>query len=439
MPSAGESPLDQAYAHHFAGEADEALRLAIAVFEASGEELGAVALIGQSLVAGGRSDVASEALTRLVDAYTRRGDMGGATVAACLAVEAGEKGDPLRVAIAKAFAKGSKRATADAHVAPPPLPKAATVDAKLKKTKGDALLDRAEEALRSWLKTDDPVAADSKVPILPLSSALASTTLARLLEAATILDVDNGGAIIEQGTEGKAAFLVVRGMTEAVRAIGEEEVRLAALGPGALFGEMALVSDAPRAASVRALDATRLLRFPRDTLEKLAARDASLGKELGKFCQARMVANLVRHSSILAAVAPAERQALMSRFETRTFEKGERLVTHDEETEGLFLIASGTVAVLGHDEDGDQIHITDLGPGDVVGEISLVLRRPATADVTAVHHTVALELSRDQFQEAIREHPSLLTELYDLATTREDETKSVVAQEALDVEDIVLL
>ncbi len=432
------TPLDRAYAHHIAGEADDALRLAIVTLDKTGD-LGAVTLLAEILSSKDRKDVAVKALKRLVDAYTRRGDMGGATVAVCLAVDAGEKGDPLRATIAKAFAKGSKRASPEASPAPPPLPQELEVDAALAKLKGDALLSRADEALSAWLKTDDPVPADTKVPLLPLSSALASSTLARLLEAASVCDAAEGEAIIEQGTEGKAAFLLVRGMTEAVRIVGDDEVRLAALGPGALFGEMALVSDAPRAASVRALEATRLLRFPRDTLEKLAERDANLGKELGGFCQARMVANLVRHSRILASVDPADRQALMDRFETRTFTTGDRLVTQGEETGGLFLIASGTVTVSSRDAEGDRIQIVDLGPGDVVGEISLVLRRPATADVTAAHHTVALELSREKFQEAIKEYPSLLSELYDLATTRDDETKSVVAQEALDVEDIVLL
>jgi hypothetical protein len=50
-----------------------------------------------------------------------------------------------------------------------------------------------------------------------------------------------------------------------------------------------------------------------------------------------------------------------------------------------------------------------------------------------------MELKHEQFQEAIREHPSLLGELYDLATKREEEMRSVVAQEALDVEEVVLL
>ena len=104
------------------------------------------------------------------------------------------------------------------------------------------------------------------------------------------------------------------------------------------------------------------------------------------------------------------------------------------------LVASGGVRVTTHDPaGGEDIVVADLGPGDVVGEISIVLRRPATATVSTAFPTIALELSRERFQEAIRRHPAVLTELYALATARQDELHSVVAQEALDVEDVVLL
>ena len=129
----------------------------------------------------------------------------------------------------------------------------------------------------------------------------------------------------------------------------------------------------------------------------------------------------------------------MDLFGTRTFERGEVLLSEGDEAAGLFLIASGGVSVTGQDSDGDSIVLAELGPGDVVGEISLVLRRPATATVVATHTTIALELTRDRFQAAIRKHPTLLTELYDVAVKREEETRSVVAQEALDVSDVVLI
>jgi CRP-like cAMP-binding protein len=118
---------------------------------------------------------------------------------------------------------------------------------------------------------------------------------------------------------------------------------------------------------------------------------------------------------------------------------GAVLVRHGEQAGKLFLIASGGVEVRGTDIEGDRVVLAQLGPGDVVGEISLVLRRPATADVVAVHTTVALELTHEQFEEAIHEHPGLLQQLYELAVKRDDETRSVVAQPAVDVSDTVLL
>jgi cAMP-dependent protein kinase regulator len=202
---------------------------------------------------------------------------------------------------------------------------------------------------------------------------------------------------------------------------------------------MALVSDAPRAASVVAEDAVLLLAAPRDRLEKLAAHNRAIGEQLSEFCRARMVSNLVRHSDVLSAIEPAERPALMERFTARSFERGQSLVTRGRETDGLFLIASGGVRVIGRDADGGELEIAMLGPGDVVGEISLVLRQPATADVVATHPTVALELKRQQFQAAIKQHPQLLGELYELATKRVEELQSVVAQEAVDVEEMVLV
>ena len=202
---------------------------------------------------------------------------------------------------------------------------------------------------------------------------------------------------------------------------------------------MALVSAAPRAAAVVAVEPATLLVISREALEKAAKKNNVIGEQLSAFCRSRMLANLMRHSPILGAVAPAERQALLGRFKAEHYDEDEILVAEGDEAQGLFLIASGTVEVLGVDSDGDQIRIAELGPGDVVGEISLVLRRPANATVRVVHPTVAMQLTYDEFQGAIREHPTILSELYEMATKREEETRTVVAQEALDVEDIVLL
>ena len=421
---------------------ERALRVAIRLVESDPFQLPALALLVRLAIGGEREEAAAPAAEKLVDAFVRRGDLPAATAAAALADRAGGGGAALRKEIAKAFGHGSKR-LADVSAAPPPLPASPASDAELEALTGDALLDRAARALASFVDADDPV-PHGKVPLLPLFSQLAPAALERLLGSLTVRDFDAEGIAIEQGSEGREAFVVVRGTLRAERRapIGEDAgpTLLAVLGPGAIFGEMALVSSAPRAASVYAQEPTTLLVASRETLETLAGTEPAIGRELGSYCRSRMLANLVRTSALLRAIPASDREGMIALFDAKTFGEGEVLFEQGGEPEGLYLVASGGVRVTTSDPaGGEDIVVADLGPGDVVGEISIVLRRPATATVTAAFPTVALELSRDRFQDAIRKHPAVLTELYALATQRQDELHSVVAQEALDVEDVVLL
>lgn len=438
-PDHALSPLDEAHARRLKEDEEGALRIGVTLLEATLDDLGAALLIARVLVDNQRTTIAGEIAGRLVDGFIRRGDLPSAVVAAFVAVDAGEDVVPFHARIAQAFGKGSPR-IGDVSPTPPPLPKAATMNPIVAKLKGEALIARAEQALGKLLNSEDKVPADSKVPDLPLFGSLDPENLTRLLGSFGLTELAAGDEAVHQGDEGRQAFIVARGLLRVVRSTEEGvETTLAALGPGAIFGEMALVSDAPRAASVAALEPAQLLVVSRDDLEALAEDMPAIGTELGNFCRARMVANLLRHSMILKAVEPKWRDDLMSRFETRVFEGGDALVKRDQESDGLYLIASGRVQVQSPDADGDTLVLAELGPGDVVGEISLVLRRPATADVVAIHPTVAMHLGRAQFHMAIRQHPTLLNELYELATKREEETRSVVGQAAVDVGDIVLV
>ncbi len=435
MPARDESALDEAWSDWIAGRAEPAMQRCVGILEGDAAKLGAVGLLAQACIEQKRAKLAARVAERLADAYVRRGDLPRAVAAAKLAKRAGANDAPLLRSIAAAFGAGSKRAR-DVAPAPPPLP-VRTVE-RVAAT-GAPLLARVEAVLEKYLASEDDVPKDAPVPKLPLFGALSAPSLEQLLGVWELRQLGASQPAIEEGAEGRDAFVVVRGTLRAERRRHDETVVLAVLGPGALFGEMALVSDAPRAASVIAEEPVQLLAASRDALEELAKKTPKIGEQLSEFCRARMVSNLMRHSPLLRAVAPEERNELMERLESRSFKPGDKLVAHGEETAGLYLIASGTVRIVGRDADGDELQVATLGPGDVVGEISLVLRRPATADVVATHRTVALELTREQFQGAIKEHPTLLSELYELATKREEEMRTVVAQEPLDVEEMVLL
>jgi CRP-like cAMP-binding protein len=436
----GISDLDRAHALRLRGEFDESLRMAASIATAVPDDLGAVALVARLLLDRDRDAIAAEVASRLVDGWIRRGDLPGAWLASQLLLEAGGSRQDALKSVAQAFGKGSPRVSKVLHAKPPALPASEGVAPHFAKLEGDALLDAAEKCAARFLKTPDPVPAEAPVPELPLFGALEPPALLKLLGRLELRELAAGQYLLRQGEEGREAFVLARGVVNIVREDGAGgHVLLAALGPGALFGEMALVSGAPRAASAVAVEPVQVLSMARAGLEQLAREDAAIGRELGAFCYGRMIANLIRHSAILSAIDPNERQGLMARFHNRQFAPGEILMRQGEEPSCLFLIASGGVKVCTADADGDAVLIAELGPGDVVGEISLVLRRPANADVVAAHSTVALALTREQFQEAIHEHPGLLQQLYDLAVQRDDQTRSVLGQKAVDVSDVVLV
>jgi len=437
-----ESPVDRALALSLADEKDTALRWAAAIVAADATMASGLLLTGRLLADLGRLEGAREALEVCV---ARAIDSGQLTiaVAACsdlrmLGADASKHFD----AIADAFSSGSSR-LGEGGGHPPKLPDVDDFHPLASVLTGPALLGKATEIVHvARRELEQALATRSEPPPIarqPLFSSIGRDGLRAMIEVFEVSTVPQGTVVIEEGTGGAEAYIVARGELEVKRTIENgEPLVLARLTGGALFGEMALLSRAPRAASVVACRPSILLVGRKDALDAVAEREPEVAVELASHCRRRMVQNLVRTSPILSAVRPEERPALVERFETRIYEKGDKLIAEGMSPTGLHLIASGEVAVI-RTEGNEPFVLATLGPGDIVGEVALVLRRSSSADVVAVHPTVTLHLATEKFMSLIREHPTILAELYDLAVKRDDETRSIVAQEATSADDYVLI
>jgi hypothetical protein len=98
----------------------------------------------------------------------------------------------------------------------------------------------------------------------------------------TLTHVERGHTAIREGDQGEYLFVIVEGRCE----VSREGSAIATLGPGAHFGEMALLNQRPRTATVTALERTRLLRLDRVSFHTLIGREPTIAsKFLWKFAQ----------------------------------------------------------------------------------------------------------------------------------------------------------
>lgn len=86
-----------------------------------------------------------------------------------------------------------------------------------------------------------------------------------------------GALIVQEGAAGDAAYMIVNGRCRAYRTVGDRQETLAVMGGGDVFGEMALLLDEPRAASVEAIDRVTVLVLDKATLAEGIGLDGWTG------------------------------------------------------------------------------------------------------------------------------------------------------------------
>jgi CRP-like cAMP-binding protein len=441
---AQSSPIDQALTYAEASMHEAALRSGAALLELDPRAAMRIFLCAWMLGELGEQEIAKRGLTVAVERAIDSGNLALSVAAACKLGEFGGDVATSLSAIAKAFAKGSPRLL-DKRGAPPNLPGVGAGFTPLPDSlSGQALLDEAKAIVEACLQTFETDRAESPPPKLPpqiLFSSLDEKGLYAMIEILNVRVVPRGCVLVEEGSAGDEAFFVARGELDVQKAKpGAAPIALARLGSGALFGEMALLSRAPRTATVVAAVPCVVLVAKKAALDGVVETTPRVGRVFAEFCRRRMLENLMRSNFVLRAASPAERPALVERFSIRTFEAGDKVVAQGSQPEGLHLIALGEVAVVHQDEkDGSATIVTRLGPGEVVGEVALILRRPAITDVVAHHPTVTLFLPRERLGELVKGHPKVFVELYELAVKRDEETSHMAAEEATETDDFVLV
>jgi small-conductance mechanosensitive channel/CRP-like cAMP-binding protein len=130
---------------------------------------------------------------------------------------------------------------------------------------------------------------DARVKLLEPFTGLDSKAVAELAKGSRLLTFSPGEAIVRQGEEGSELYGLERGSVEVtVRMGAQEKVRVATLGPGAIFGEAALLTGGKRTATIVAVTECELVAVSRKAFQNVIKANPELSERLTNLLASRM-------------------------------------------------------------------------------------------------------------------------------------------------------
>ncbi|XP_042302153.1 cGMP-dependent protein kinase 2-like isoform X2 [Sceloporus undulatus] len=207
-----------------------------------------------------------------------------------------------------------------------------------------------------------------------------------LVESFTPEECQSGAVVVAEGQEGQAMYIVAEGELQ----VTQKGRQLRTLMPGDVFGELAVLYNCRRTATVTALTPVQLWAIDRQAYRTIITENA-------KRKRAEVLAGL-RGVKPLQGLSDAALSQLLDSAEERTFAPSESIIQEGDEGRTFFYILRGQVEVT-RNVEGQEEHIRVLKAGDHFGELALIRNIRRTASCRAQEEVTCIAVSKEDFQE----------------------------------------
>ncbi|KAL1931213.1 hypothetical protein VTP01DRAFT_10350 [Rhizomucor pusillus] len=199
-----------------------------------------------------------------------------------------------------------------------------------------------------------------------------------------------GQTIIEQGGVGDYFYVVESGTFDCyISKGGEPPNKVTSYEAGGSFGELALMYNAPRAATIVATSDAVLWALDRVTFRTILMENTSRKR--------RMYESFLEEVPLLKSLESYERHKIADALESVYFEDGQAVVTQGDIGDRFYIIEAGQAAVYKTDLDGMRQEVNALGRGSYFGELALLNDTPRAATVVAQGRLKCATLGKKAF------------------------------------------
>ncbi|XP_077328549.1 cAMP-dependent protein kinase type II-beta regulatory subunit isoform X1 [Lithobates pipiens] len=229
-----------------------------------------------------------------------------------------------------------------------------------------------------------------------LFKSLDQEQMSQVLDAMFEKQVRCGDHIIDQGDDGDNFYVIDRGTYDIYVKIDGEEKCVGGYDNRGSFGELALMYNTPRAATIAATSAGTIWCLDRATFRRIIVKNNAKKR--------RMYENFIESLPFLKSLDVSERLKVVDVIDTKNYSDGEQIIAQGDGADSFFIVESGEVRITmkskskADSEDNEAVEIARYSRGQYFGELALVTNKPRAASAYAVGSVKCLAMDVQAFE-----------------------------------------
>jgi cAMP-dependent protein kinase regulator len=299
-------------------------------------------------------------------------------------------------------------------------------DAAAQRARAEALEDEMIASVEREVRVAEEV--NAKLSSNPLFSELDEKSFATLVMHARLVDLAAREVLFRQGDAGNALYVIAEGKVGVIDE-GPPRCGVARLGDGDFFGEIALLTDQPRTATIVGLEDTKLIAIDRDVVLELISAEPRFLTALLRFLRDRLAGKLMSTNPIFTTLSERDRAALRTRFRFLEVDAGAVLLEEGKMPDGLLLLLTGSAEVV-RQHKGSRVALGRIAGGDLSGEMALLSSKPSLWTVRAEKKCLVLELPAEAFLKIVRARPEAMAFVQQIVDQRTARAKAILSGSA---------
>lgn len=229
---------------------------------------------------------------------------------------------------------------------------------------------------------------------------LAETDLCVVVDSLEERILEAGTRVIEQGDDGDFCFVIEDGTLECFKKQDDgSEKMVKAVKAGDIFGELSLLYNVPRAASVVAKDKCILWQLDREVFNHIVKDSAAKKREMHD--------SFLQKVPLLKAMQAYERSQIADALKIQEFAAGQTVIEQGDIGNQFYILESGTAEAW---KDGAKVK--EYAEGEYFGELALIKDEPRAATVKTTSNCSILSLDRKSFNRLLGPLKDLMSNVH---------------------------